>query len=216
MHIKGVSISTVKAGRFGVRPSCIIAATLFTLALPVRAALITFDDLPTNSGEPTELIDQYAALGVTFGGAAVDEDHWDASVSSPNVASDHYGPGMSIQFTGALPNFVSLYVSTAWEQSAYISFRSTDGQVTHFVTDGWRGLEELSTLYRDRQLVSFSGADISHVYLGEFYGRRGSLLIDDLMFDHIDVEVSEPPMMSLLTVALLLLLRDKRRHQPLG
>jgi hypothetical protein len=73
----------------------------------------------------------------------------------------------------------------------------------------------MSTPYRDQQLVTFSGAPISYLNIGSFYFRRGSLLIDDLMFTNDSTSVPEPAALSLLAAGWVLLMAQRRRLQQL-
>jgi hypothetical protein len=174
-------------------------------ALPAHATLITFDDVsavPVCEDEsgfsctPPTLTNQYASLGVIFGGGAAVVGA--ATPADGNALSDWWGPGLSIQFTGALPTFVSMEISTLFEQSAYVEIFGTGSYLTTLVTDGWRGTEENSTPYQPKQLVSFAGAEIATLNIGEFYGRRGTMTLDNLRFEYAPVDVPEPPMLGLL------------------
>lgn len=170
-----------------------LALLLFLLgsSSAAHATLITFDELTQPPCDEFECLDgvvdnQYAALGVTFSGAGLYS--FAASpqlVTPPNGVSDVYGPGMSIYFSGQLPTFVRLYVSSVNEDSVGIAAYGPGGAVGSVSTDGWRGTEENSTPYRDQQLITFSGSEISRLDLGTFYGRRGSLIIDNLEFSAV-------------------------------
>ena len=188
-------------------------ATIFS-ATVAHATLINFDDLPPLVGddpsEPTPVTNQYAALGVLFDTAAIATDV--AGVrSGPNGITDFYGPDMEIRFTGLLPTSLSMFVSSANQDSIFIDIFGADGLLGSIATDGWRGTEEMSTPYRDQQLVAFAGAPISYLHVASFYFRRGSLLIDDLTFTHDSANVPEPTGLSLLVVGLAMLFVQRRR-----
>ena len=191
------------------------AATMFSASM-ASATLINFDDLPPLVGddpsEPTPVTNQYAALGVLFDTAAIATDVSGVR-SAPNGITDFYGPDMRITFTGLLPTSLSMFVSSANQDSIFIDVFGADGLLGSIVTDGWRGTEEASTPYRDQQLVAFSGAPISYLNIGSFYFRRGSLLIDDLMFTNDSTSVPEPTTLSLFAAGLALLLVQRRRRK---
>lgn len=170
-------------------------------------SLIDFDDLiqaPCDDGcEPTWVNNQYASLGVTFIGAGL-YNYSEASqiVSQPNAISDFYGPGMSINFTGNLPTTVQLYVSSFSGYSVAVLTYGADGKPMGGIdTDGWRGIEENSTPYRDQQLVAFSGAPISKIEILDFSGRRSAAVIDNLQFGN-GASVPLPASLGLFASAL--------------
>lgn len=171
----------------------------------VNATLINFDDLapiPCDDFDcrPLELTNEYIGLGVTF------ENGWLASpdpappyvASGPNVLVSLAHPGMVINFSGDLPTSVSFYVSTIMQDTVFIEATGPAGAVGFVATDGWRGTESDSTPYRDLQLVTFSGAEISRIRLDDYSFRRADIIIDDLSFTRETVAVSEPSALALL------------------
>lgn len=196
---------------------CFIAITgvLSCITPSAHATLISFDDLTetmpctVESCDPTPVVNQYATLGVTFSGAGLYSYAPSAQlVTPPNGLSDFYGPGMSINFTGALPTAVSFYISSVGEDAPAASAVGPGGAVGNFQGDGWLGTEENSTPYHDKQFVSFSGGEISHIELGAFYNRRGSVIIDNLEFSSVPL----PSGFSLLASGLGCLLLRKRQQ----
>lgn len=208
--------------------SAIISSSIFvaglTTALAANATTINFDNLsqPTcEAGEetggwcdPLYVTNQYAAQGVLFSGAALAVAADAAPVTSPPAfLTDFYGPGLDIFFTEPLlPTSVSMYVSAFNQDAVFIDAFGADGTlVSSFATDGWRGTDETSTEYRDKQLVSFSGFEISHLYLIELYSRRGSTSIDDLSFNRDSTSVPEPSMPVLIASGLGLIALARHR-----
>ena len=217
-----ISLPFVYLFSAGFRRHCahaaMFAAATFFAASMASATLINFDDLPPLVGddpsEPTPVTNQYAALGVLFDTAAIATDVPGVR-SGLNGITDFYGPDMQIRFTGSLPTSLSMFVSSANQDSIFIDVFGADGLLGSIATDGWRGTEEMSTPYRDQQLVTFSGAPISYLNIGSFYFRRGSLLIDDLMFTNDSTSVPEPAALSLLAAGWVLLMAQRRRLQQL-
>ncbi|MDB6063610.1 MAG: hypothetical protein JWM78_3713 [Verrucomicrobiaceae bacterium] len=195
----------------------ILCATGLTLTAAAHATLITFDDLtPAPCDElhcdALAVTDQYAAQGVIFSGAALEsQDSGLTTTSPPNYLTDLYGPGLDIFFTGPkLPTFVSLYVSAFNQDAVYIDAFGPNGAVASWVTDGWQG-QDSDAPYRDNQLVTFSGAEISHLNLSEFYNRRGSTTIDNLSFSFDKASVPEPSSIALSMTGFALLLLNRRK-----
>lgn len=192
-----------------------ITGVLSCTAQSAHAILITFDDLTetmpctVESCDPTPVINQYAALGVTFSGAGLYSYAPSPQlVTPPNGLNDFYGPGMSIYFTGPLPTTVSFYISSA-DQDAPSAFAvGPSGVVGNFQGDGWLGTEENSTPYHDKQLVTFAGGEISRIDLGAFYNRRGDVIIDNLEFSSVPL----PGGLSLFAGGLGYLLLRKRQR----
>lgn len=186
-------------------------AALALAALPAQATLIDFDDLtqlPCTDLEcvPLAVTDQYAELGVTFGGAGLlNEPGSPAVQSSPNAIYDFYGPGMGFSFSGLLPSEVSFYVSAAAGDAVYVNAYDITGAVIASVTtDGYQGPVVEGPAYRDRQLVSFSGLEIASIGFSNFYNRRG-IMLDDLAFSTGAAAVPGPGSVGLLITGLVLL-----------
>jgi hypothetical protein len=205
-------------GRQFLHPSLRRALLLWLMwvAAPfAQATLITFDDLAQNacevdqensSCEPLAVVDQYAALGVHFNGAAliVAAPGDEAVVSPPNYISDFWGPGLDITFSGALPTAVSLLVSSYVGNASYIDAYGSDGALIHSViTAGNRGLDIPAPDYTPRQLVSFAGAEIARIHLIDLYERRGFLGLDNLSFTRDATAVPEPSTLVLIVAGLL-------------
>lgn len=197
-----------------------LVAFFFALcASQTHATLLTFDELvdPPHTGdnyEPLFVYDQYQALGVIFNGAGLYNYEFSPQiVSRPNALMDSYGPGMWIYFSGNLPTHVSMYVSSGMTDSISVVAFGTNGQpISSVDTDGWRGDEDISTPYRDQQIVAFAGLPISRIELMGSSARRGGVIIDNLEFTS-DVSVPIPSGFILLGSGLggLMMLRRTRR-----
>jgi hypothetical protein len=182
-----------------------IAAVALVVATPSWATIITFDDLPIG----TPVTDQYESLGVVIDGGIIAAPFGggtpDPVVSTPNVLNDFLGPGLRLTFTGALPTTVSMYVTTFFEDRAFLDAFGPDGiLVDADMTEGWGGTEENSTPAVPREFAEVSSAGgIALVTVGALFARRGDLYVDDLGFV-TGTAVPEPPATALFAVALLL------------
>jgi hypothetical protein len=231
MNAKGTSATVATSGNFPFprhrRSRPILVGRLAAIAVAgcltmstANATLITFDDLPADVIDPfcscfvpTAVTNQYESLGVIFTGGGIGGGILSGGagvVSEPNVLTDFYGPDLGISFTGALPTVVKLYVSSANGDAVFIDAVGPGGFLSTHVTDGFLGNDE-GLPYRDRQLVTFTGAEISGLGLVTNFRRRGALEIDDLSFTREVAEISEPAALGLVAVALALLL-GIRRH----
>lgn len=175
-------------------------AACVALPLPSQATLITFDDLRPGTAVTT----QYEDLGLIVRDGVIRGPELGERpvVSPPNALYDLLGPGLSLQFVGTLPTTVSMFVTASLEDRIFLTAWSETEVLDTFATEGWRGLEELSTPAIPRQPVTLTGPGISHVELAGFYSRRGDINIDDLSFSA--TPIGEPPTLLLAALALVL------------
>ena len=184
-----------------------------------HATLINFDELTQpNCDEPDvcyplAVDNQYAAMGAVFSTAALVAGPSTYASSQPNAISDFYGPGLDIWFTGPLPTTVSFYLSAALQDAIYVDASGPTGAVGSFISDGYRGPMYDDT-YRDLQLVTFSGAEISQLSFSDFYFRRGDIMIDDLFFARDEIKVIEPSSLSLFMAGGIVLVLRRALMKP--
>jgi len=101
-------------------------------------------------------------------------------------------------------------ISAALQDALYVYATGPSGEVGSFTSDGWQGPELPNPPYHDLQLVTFSGAEISHLSLSDFFDRRADIIIDDLSFTRDTTSVPEPSALSLLAAGFgMMLLRRK-------
>ncbi|WP_332674128.1 hypothetical protein [Aromatoleum sp.] len=179
----------------------VFAASAACVALPLssHATLITFDDLRPGTAVTTQYEDQGLIVqGGVIRGPELGER---PVVSPPNALYDLFGPGLTLQFVGSLPTTVSMFVTASLEDRIFLTAWSDTEVLDSFETEGWRGLEELSTPAIPRQPVTLTGPGISHVELGSFYARRGDINIDDLSFS--TTPIGEPSTILLAALGLV-------------
>ncbi|MDT3669133.1 MAG: hypothetical protein ROZ37_02240 [Aromatoleum sp.] len=187
-----------------VKRCAVLAASTACTALPLssQATLITFDDLRSETAVTTQYEDQ--GLIVRNGVIRRAEFGDKAVVSPPNVLYDLFGPGLTLQFVGTLPTTVSMFVTALLEDRIFLTAWSETEVLDRFETEGWRGLEELSTAAIPRQPVTLIGTGISRIELESFYFRRGDINIDDLSFS--TTAIDEPSTILLAALGLVAVL----------
>ncbi len=188
-----------------------LAVVLGFAALSAHAVLITFDDLPrADPAQPDSrpVTDEYAALGLIVNNGYLAAAGWNGPDQSLIGA-----PHLSVSFTGALPTFVSLSVSSYFHDKVTVNAWGTSGILETKETEGLGGPPGTQTPYRPDQYVSFSNAaGIAQLELGASFFRRYGAYIDDLYFGN-SPPVPEPAPFVLAAIGAAVLAWRKRRLQ---
>lgn len=197
--------------------------TLAVTPLAANATFIDFDDRVAPPASPYDcytiepcgliLSNEYESSGIIFNGGTswlVGEVLPDGS-NKNNVFGTNF---IALEFVGALPNFLSFNINSALgAESSYIELYGEDG--THFfthVTDGWRGLEELSTPYVPNQFVTIQASQrIKGVSFTSFYNHRVGPSIDNLTFEYRQVGEPSVLLLMLMGIAGLVVQRTRKR-----
>lgn len=190
---------------------CVALCLFFTS--PVHAVVINFDDLvrhedPSFDAHP--LTDEYLAQGLLIDTGYLAE-YWEGQdaelVSSPNYLLG--GDLLKLIFVDVLPTFVSMYVSSPREDRVSLFAYTQSGNEYLQQTTGWAGSED-DPPYEPRQYIEFNVSEgISEIWVGSYYSRNTSAMIDDLTFTA--VAVPEPSMLSLLLMSLGIII-FRQRH----
>jgi hypothetical protein len=176
------------------------------LGSAAQAITINFDDLVYIPGDcfcDNPLTDQYQSQGLLIddGYLALTQNLPDSenAVSPPQYLLG--GNILQFNFVGALPTFVSMYVSSFFEESIFLNAFDAVGQVTSVKTSGWAGPED-NTPYQPNQYVSFtSPLGFSGITIEGFYNMRVSAAIDNLTYEY--ASVPEPSSLFMFSVGLL-------------
>lgn len=184
-----------------------------------QAVVINFDNLTYVPSDPDfdcfcdhPLTDEYLSQGLLI------EDGFLSTygyrdpvnvVSAPNFLLG--GNQLRLRFVGALPTFVSMYVSAGLQDAVFLNAYGDHGLIDSKQTSGYAGPFN-DTPYVPKQHVSFaSELGISLITLESFYGSRVSADVDDLTFLY-GSPVPEPSSLALLSAGLLLILSLRTRH----
>lgn len=183
----------------------------------VQAITIDFDDLTYVPLDPewpqfgdNPLTDEYASQGLLIsGGFLLPYGEWSPDpLSQPNFLLG--GNFLQLTFIGALPTFVSMYVSSGFDYANILHFYGPDGLLSRMVTSGSMSMEP-NVPYIPNQYVSFSSpTGISHITLEGFFNMRTGTHVDDLTFEY--AAVPEPASLALLFLGLLGLSAGQRRR----
>ena len=204
-----------------------VSRTFATLAFLIisnsaQAVFIDFDDIPYIPADPESpqfydvpLSDQYADKGLLIDGGFIVPYHLDSAFikSLPNFLLG--SNVLTLTFTGDLPTFVGMYVSSFWEEPMYLKAYNSSGLIDSKATKGHGGGApgEPTFNYTHKQFIGFENeAGISSVTMEGHYNMRVSGAIDDLTFTR-KASVAEPSSIMLLTLGILGVLARKIRFR---
>lgn len=187
--------------------------TLAVTPLAANATFIDFDDRVAPPASPYDcytiepcgliLSNEYESSGIIFNGGT----SWLVGEVLPDGSNKNYVFGtnfIGLGFVGILPNFLSFNINSALgAEVSIIRLYNQDGEefFTH-ITDGWRGLEELSTPYVPNQFVTIQASErIKGVSFTSFYNHRVGPSIDNLTFEYRNVP--EPSLVLLFALGLV-------------
>lgn len=187
------------------------ALTLFLgiVSTNAYAVFIDFDDITARPSEPFTgcfcghaLSNEYESQGLLFNGTS----SWLIGGELPDGINQNIVLGLngiSLQFTGTLPNFVSFNIHAPLEaEASYIDVYGVSGYLFTHASSGWQGAEENSTPYIPGELVSISSSEgITGIDIHSFFGLRTGPQIDNLTFE--SRTVPEPSSLFLITLALV-------------
>jgi len=174
-----------------------------------QAVFIDFDDIVARPSEPFTgcycghiLGNEYESQGLVFNG----DSSWLIGGTLPDGTNQNivWGlNGISLEFTGVLPNFVSFNIhAAAGLEASFMDVYGVDGYLFRHSSSGWQGVEENSTPYIPGELVSIYAAEgIKEMYIFSFFGLRTGPQIDNLTFE--SRTVPEPSVLFLLATGLL-------------
>jgi len=176
-----------------------------------HAVVVNFDDLvpvydpdfPCFCDNP--LTDQYADKGLLISNAYLNGESNDGGQTYQNFLLS--GPYTQLNFTGTLPTFVSMLVTSAHDDAVFLTAYGPSGFTKLVQTPGWAGSDD-DPLPVSNYLVSFSSATgIDTINIDCYYFLRTGASIDDITFTYSSLP--EPSSIGLLALGLLALLRRK-------
>ncbi|HSC68192.1 MAG TPA: PEP-CTERM sorting domain-containing protein [Cellvibrio sp.] len=188
--------------------SATLALLLGLASTNVHATFIDFDDITAQPSEPFTgcfcghiLSNEYESHGLLFSGPT----NWLIGGKLPDGTNRNIVLGLngiSLQFIGTLPNFVSFNIhAPLGGEASYMDVYGKNGYLFTHVSSGWQGSEEQSTTYIPNELVSISASEnITGMYIYSFYGLRTGPQIDNLTFE--SRTVPEPSSLFLLALTL--------------
>ena len=188
--------------------SMLILMSCITLGIATsnaHAVVIDFDDLvpiydpdfPCFCDNP--LTDQYASKGLMIDNAYLNGESYDGGLTYENILLS--GPYTQLNFTGTLPTFVSMLVTSAHDDAIYLTAYGSSGFIASVQTPGYAGSED-DPLAVPNFMVSFSSATgIKSINIDSFYFLRTGAAIDDLIYTY--TPVPEPSSLILLALSFL-------------
>lgn len=187
------------------RVTLIVSTCTFGLVLNAHAVFIDFDDLvPIYDPESpcfcdNPLTNQYASKGLLVDNAYFNGESFDGGLTYENVLTS--GPYTQLNFTGPLPTFVSMYITSANNDAIFLTAYGLKGFISEVQTPGYAGSDEDPAAVPNF-LVSFSSAaGIKSINIDSYYFLRVGAAIDDLTFTYSSVP--EPSSLILLILGLM-------------
>jgi hypothetical protein len=183
----------------------------------VSAVTLTFDELnPADYINEDEdeglhyLTNEYESFGLLFEKFAY-VVAWGQSPNPKSLPNYVTGPGLTLNFVGNLPTYVSLFVGSGSGYKVGIDAFGLNGYREFFLTEGEvRGMgSDESTPYIPNQFVSFrSPSGISSIHLA----GQADVYIDDLTFtNEPDIAAPESSTFILFVIGLLGLILCNRK-----
>ncbi len=190
------------------------ASFLFSLTLLgssyASAVIINFDNIervddPFWAAHP--LTTEYADHGLIIDDGYLGSYGPDSemAISGPNYLQG--GPYFNLTFTGPLPSFVSMIITSSHEDAVYLDAILGDGSIIEQEVLGWAGPDHDDPQEVQKLITFESSAGIAHIDISAFYFLRNSAWIDDLEFRYADVP--EPGTLTLLLAGLFALGRKR-------
>jgi len=204
--------------------SCAAAAAIALASASAQATFITFDELswvPIDAFFDNPVTTQYASLGVTFETGYLAQTNYSGL---PPAHINQYLLGahdMLVSFSGTLPLYVNLNMSSPWGESSesYVTALDADrkivgqGRTGGYYPDGSQdppgGRQDLP-YQANRPIFLSSSSGIAFLQFGDAYGSRLSSSIDNLYFGVVPA-VPEPATIALLCAGLAVLVWGRRR-----
>ncbi len=188
--------------------STILVLSLGMASNNAQAVFIDFDDIAARPSEPFTgcfcghiLSNEYESQGLVFNG----DSSWLIGGTLPDGTNQNivWGlNGISLGFTGILPNFVSFNIhAPLGAEASYMDVFGVNGYLFTHASAGWQGTEENSTPYIPGELVSIHASEgITGMHIYSFFGLRTGPQIDNLTFE--SRTVPEPSTFFLLATGL--------------
>lgn len=185
------------------RTALLIGILIFlgVVSVKANAVVIDFDNRPVIPGYfyDNALTNEYESLGLIIEGGYL------SGRTNPDGTYDNHllaGNNLMLTFTGALPTFLSMYVSSHYGSVVSLTALGPEGYRSSHRTSGWAGPHD-DTPYLPNQYVSFtSPTGISSLGVSDFFGMRTGATIDNLTIEHHAI-VPEPSSLILLLAGCL-------------
>lgn len=189
--------------------SVLLVLSLGLTSNSAQAVFIDFDDIVAGPSEPFSgcfcgyiLGNEYESQGLIF----KDDNNWLVGETLPDGTNQNAVRGrlgISLEFTGTLPNFVSFNIDAPYAvEASFMEVIGVNGYLFTQVSGGWQGTEENSTPYIPNELVSIHASeDITAIRMTSFFGLRTGPQIDNLTFE--SRPVPEPSVLFLFAAGFL-------------
>ena len=196
-------------------PRFIFLLLMLTGANFSHAVVINFDDIKRVHEDPESpswadqpITDQYASKGLVIDGGWLNSYYEEDPniLSGPNYLQG--GPYFGLKFTGHLPKFVSLIVTSSNRDAVYLNALCGDGSTQFRNTPGYAGSDDDPPFEPNQKISFYSALGISYIDISAFYFRRTSAMIDDLTYHY---EIHEPGTLILFAIGLFALIWKRVR-----
>jgi hypothetical protein len=190
----------------------LVVAGLSLALTPVvgQAVTINFDDIPRipGSGGPDPgafyyhpLTDEYLSRGLRIEGGFLVEygSDYPSPISLPNLLLGS-APQLRLDFVGALPTFVSMYVSSVNRDAIFINAYGPGGVLSQVIS-GYGGPIDTTPSVPNQFITFSSSSGFTSITLYDYWNLRVNATVDDLTY--LYAPVSEPSSLALLGLGLL-------------